>query len=170
MTASNGKEFSCYFPSAKEGGAQPPKVEKKEPVGRVVTKEMVVKGLAPLKRKCLTLHNGYWSYEVCPFNAIRQIHFEVNGVVGLDIKLGDYMPAQTEFNEELYTLKHVYQNSYGDRRVTVTFLCSPTGKNYLQDVIEDPIHTYRLNIFTPYICAQKLTGKKKELSVGQLLM
>ncbi|KAK4479504.1 hypothetical protein RD792_015020 [Penstemon davidsonii] len=151
MPNSNGEKFLCFLP----------KVEKSKS-GKLVTRQnissMILESetrmklktpdelLEVLKERCFIRQEGWWSYEFCYLNRVRQIHLEDEKVVQ-EFILGEYdaeaTEAYTQNLSDVSTLKdprskdasqryhaHIFRNgtlcdlTNEPRETEVRFVCS----------------------------------------------
>jgi len=121
---------------------------------------------------CFTRAKDYWTYEVCPFNKVRQYHKEGDRVT-MEFNLGSYDPAlDSPVSEPVYAQR--YTGGSGKRQSTVRFLCnddSPDPKPLLTGIAEPEPLRYEFEIKTALACdaSRQRTGQARVESYLQPL-
>ncbi|KAL0451808.1 UNVERIFIED_CONTAM: protein OS-9 [Sesamum latifolium] len=190
MPNKNGEKFLCFLP----------KVEKSKS-GKVVAQQnissMIVESetrmklktpdelLEVLKDRCFIRQEGWWSYEFCYQNRLRQIHLEGEKVVQ-EFILGVYDAEATEANNQnlsdLSTLKdprskdasqryhaHIFTNgtlcdlTNEPRQTEVRFVCSEP-RAMISSITELSTCKYALTFQCPTLCKHPLFHEERPVS------
>lgn len=189
MPNKNGEKFLCYLP----------KVEKSKS-GRLVAQQnisnMIVESetraklktpdelLDVLKDRCLIRQEGWWSYEFCYQQRLRQIHLDEDGKkVVQEFSLGEYDAEATEAyhknRPDMSTLKdprskdasqryhaHIFTNgtlcdlTNEPRETEVRFVCSEP-RAMISSITELSTCKYALTIQCPTLCKHPLFQEER---------
>jgi len=150
MTSKSGHKYRCVIPSA----SSPAIAAKDDPISRNAA---VVKKLrAAYSKGCFTRSKDYWTYEVCPFQKVRQYHKEGSAAT-MEFDLGRYNAGADDFRKD-GSLVQSYTGGAGGRQSRVRFVC-PTGsassgddKALLTSIQEPQPHVYEFEIRTDIVC------------------
>lgn len=193
MAGASGDEYVCFATlTEEEKAARKAKLEsdqmKASPdqVADTPAKKLaaIEQQLAALKGSCFIKRMGYWSYKVCPFGKIFQIHFEGNAEK-LSFELGTFAgPAGTlslpqeeqdaggveRKNAELKSssngmqVVHAYRDGTNGRSTRLFFECAPSADNVvIRSILEPEVHSYNIYIQTPLACLASPEWQVKQL-------
>jgi len=118
----------------------------------VTLQELTAKLRLAYGKGCFTRQKDYWTYEVCPYQKVRQFHKEGEHV-SMDFSLGLYEPGSDELAGGVISQRFVGGSS--DRRSAVRFSCSSElaeQKALLTDIKEPRSQFYEFEIRTPLVC------------------
>eukprot|EP00274_Cyanoptyche_gloeocystis_P001553 CAMPEP_0196661394 /NCGR_PEP_ID=MMETSP1086-20130531/44010_1 /TAXON_ID=77921 /ORGANISM="Cyanoptyche gloeocystis , Strain SAG4.97" /LENGTH=306 /DNA_ID=CAMNT_0041996257 /DNA_START=195 /DNA_END=1115 /DNA_ORIENTATION=- len=131
MTGSDGRKYACMLPTTAESNLTSA-TEHPEPTP-LPSHAVLIK---TLKDRCFRLRKGYWDYEVCPGQSVKQFHME-GQQRGASFDLGLYDETLDEDYEEHY-VQHFVSGS-GGRRASVTFQCNHAEPEHHKVVsVEEP--------------------------------
>ncbi|EOD35012.1 hypothetical protein EMIHUDRAFT_222736 [Emiliania huxleyi CCMP1516] len=90
--------------------------------------ERVRDALGALSGTCFFMRSGYWTYEVCPGNSVRQYHAEnaLSGAakVRTEFSLGTHNPAADKYIESSQRFIQKYVSGADGRSSTVQHICA----------------------------------------------
>lgn len=122
----------------------------------VSSTEKLRRQLQGLRGSCIEKRIDYWSYVVCPFEKVEQVHYE-RRKRGTSFNLGEYEAGSEQ-------LVHAYKGGTDDRQSRVTFVCEATqGKTSIVSVTETRMHEYDLVVQTPLACTMSEELQAKQL-------
>ena len=117
--------------------------------------------LSSLRGRCFSMTVGYWTYEFCPQQHVRQFRKDGNRV-GVEFALGFYerlsdkvtlgVRGGLEKNFVPHTFAQTYTNGTANRRTQVRVRCSPRNEHTLMTVDEPSTHEYVLIFSSPLGC------------------
>ena len=162
---------------AGRGGAPPSKataaatrpqkrsVRPRAPTGPMQIAEMAISNtriLSALRGRCFTMAVGYWTYELCPMQHVRQFRQERNRI-GVEFNLGQYdktadkmtvgVKGRLDPSVVLHTFTQGYTNGTANRRSVVRLQCSRDKNEHALISVEEPaMHQYMFLFSTPMAC------------------
>ncbi|KAJ2743285.1 Protein OS-9 [Coemansia sp. BCRC 34301] len=138
------------------------------------SEEVVVeRGLAllePLRERCLTYAGGWWTFEYCHGQHVRQFHVLAPGKE-IEFRLGAYAQRQALENGATTLVRRVGRSRYlaqvwgggtvcdmtrEPRSVEIQFHCDPHGPERIAMVEEVEVCSYAMVINSPRLCADPL--------------
>ncbi|KAJ6863443.1 hypothetical protein NC652_040098 [Populus alba x Populus x berolinensis] len=185
----NGENYLCFLPKVEKAKSEKP-ITQLNISSMIVETEERVKLKTPdellevLKGSCFVRQEGWWSYELCYQNKIRQFHVEdEKEKVVQEFILGVYdEEATAAFNQNLSdisTLKdprskdasqryHAHQYTNGTicdltnepRETEVRFVCSGPGA-MISSIIELSTCKYALTVQSPMLCKHPLFQEER---------
>ncbi|KAK6944428.1 Protein OS9-like domain [Dillenia turbinata] len=187
MPNKNGEKFICFLPKVEKAKCGKP-VSQQNATSMILETERRVKLKTPdelldaLKGQCLTMQEGWWSYEFCYQKHLRQVHVEDEKMVQ-EFFLGVYDAEATfAFNQNLSdfsTLKdprskdasqryHAHQYKNGTicdltnepRETEVRFVCSE-NKAMITNIVELSTCRYALMVQCPTLCKHPLFQEER---------
>ncbi|KAG9413566.1 Protein OS-9 [Aphanomyces cochlioides] len=109
-------------------------------------------------QKCHVMSNGWWSYQHCYKNEIRQYHEEADGTKPSDWSLGHYSEDRSNDKEIIHHFsggQHCDENGKL-RSTTVKYVCCPEQHDVTVDTIDEPsLCSYVLRVCVPDLCQSK---------------
>ncbi|PHT42448.1 Protein OS-9 -like protein [Capsicum baccatum] len=186
MPNKNGEKFLCYLPKVdkpKIGKSVTPNIS-----SLVVDTEKHIKLKTPdevlevLKDRCLTRLEGWWSYEFCYENKLRQVHLEDEKPVQ-EFVLGYYDAEATAAYHQSHSDKsvlkdprskdasqryhaHIYTNgtvcdlTNEPRQTEVRFVCSEP-RALISSITELSTCKYALTVHCPTLCKHPLFQEER---------
>lgn len=190
MSNKNGDKFLCFLPKV-EKSKSGKIVSQKNVSSMIMESETRMKLKTPdellevLKDRCFIRQEGWWSYEFCYQNRLRQIHLEEDKVVQ-EFILGVYNAEATEaYNQNLSdisTLKdphskdasqryhsHIFNNgtlcdlTNEPRETEVRFVCSEP-RAMISSITELSTCKYALTFQCPTLCKHPLFHEERPVS------
>ncbi|KAG8485825.1 hypothetical protein CXB51_019221 [Gossypium anomalum] len=187
MPNKDGKNFLCFLPKVEKIKTLKP-VTQQNVSSMIVESEKQVKLKTPdellevLKDRCFIRQEGWWSYEFCYQNRLRQIHVEEDKVVQ-EFVLGVYdEEATAAFNQNLSDISalkdprskdasqryHAHQYTNGTqcdltnqpRETEVRFVCSEP-RAMISSITELSTCKYALTIQSPMLCKHPLFQEER---------
>mmetsp|Transcript_14229 Transcript_14229/g.40269 ORF Transcript_14229/g.40269 Transcript_14229/m.40269 type:complete len:386 (-) Transcript_14229:195-1352(-) len=197
MAGATGDAFECFVPRTKEeslGGDAADAGDNVDPAAReqaaLRSKQLaeMEKQLLNLKGMCQLKRMGYWSYKICPFQSVEQIHYEGN-VNQMSFSLGTYAtlgrlaarakpsskrsgsddsqpngaeraPSDAEDMEWVQT----FVNGTNGRETRVVYLCeATTARMTVASIEEIELHKYEIHVQTPFACNATAEWQAKQL-------
>lgn len=187
MPNKDGEKFLCFLPKVEKAKSEKP-IAQQNTSSVIVETEKRVKLKTPdellevLKDTCFIRQEGWWSYEFCYPNRLRQIHLEDEKVVQ-EFVLGEYdAEATAAYNQNLSdisTLKdprskdasqryHAHQYKNGTmcdltnepRETEVRFVCSEP-RTMISSITELSTCKYALTVQCPMLCKHPLFQDEK---------
>ncbi|KAL9377076.1 hypothetical protein Peur_031196 [Populus x canadensis] len=184
----NGENYLCFLPKVEKAKSEKP-ITQLNISSMIVETEERVKLKTPdellevLKGSCFVRQEGWWSYELCYQNKIRQFHVEDEKEKAVqEFILGVYEEATAAFNQNLSdisTLKdhrskdasqryHAHQYTNGTicdltnepRETEVRFVCSEP-RAMISSVIELSTCKYALTVQSPMLCKHPLFQEER---------
>ncbi|XP_059286564.1 protein OS-9 homolog [Lycium ferocissimum] len=186
MPNKNGEKFLCYLPKVDK-----PKIGK--PVttnisSLVVDTEKRIKWRTPdellevLKDRCLVRQEGWWSYEFCYENKLRQVHLEDEKLVQ-EFILGYYdaeataayhqnrsdnsvlkdprsKDASQRYHAHIYTNGTICDLTNEPRQTEVRFVCSEP-RAMISSITELSTCKYALTVHCPTLCKHPLFHEER---------
>ncbi|CAI0388758.1 unnamed protein product [Linum tenue] len=181
MPDTNGRSYVCYLPKIE-------KAKSGKPINQVNISSMIVETekrlklktpdelLEVFKGKCLVRQEGWWTYELCHEQKLRQFHVEDEKQVVQEFVLGVYdEEATAAFNQNLKdvsTLKdpryHAHQYTNGTlcdltnqpRETEVRFVCSEP-RAMISSITELSTCKYALTVQSPMLCKHPLFQEER---------
>lgn len=143
-----------------------PSAAAKQRVARTYSESTERAIMASLERKCLTVPDGWWTYEWCHRKSMRQYHRDPDGTVSTDWSLGEFdelgrVTAATRPALAGYYTTHFFINGQPcdeldgkGRRTEVHFFCCASGRPapYVESFEELSVCKYRFVICVPELC------------------
>ncbi|KAM3270127.1 protein OS-9 [Capsicum chacoense] len=186
MPNKNGEKFLCYLPKVdkpKIGKSVTPNIS-----SLVVDTEKRIKLKTPdellevLKDRCLTRLEGWWSYEFCYENKLRQVHLEDEKPVQ-EFVLGYYdaeataayhqshsdnsvlkdprsKDASQRYHAHIYTNGTVCDLTNEPRQTEVRFVCSEP-RALISSITELSTCKYALTVHCPTLCKHPLFQEER---------
>ena len=105
-------------------------------------------------RKCFSGMDGYWGYEVCMGDSVKQFHHEPHGLQ-IEHKLGTHEPLEIEWRDDWFRPRRYTQHfveGTGGRTTEVHYLCGGNVEDGLSSVRESPALHYRINVRLKAMC------------------
>ncbi|CAI0542635.1 unnamed protein product [Linum tenue] len=188
MPDTNGRSYICYLPKIEKAKSEKP-VNQVNITSMIVETERRLKLKTPdellevFKGKCLVRQEGWWTYELCHEQKLRQFHVEDEKVVQ-EFVLGIYdEEATAAFNQNLKdvsTLKdprskdasqsryHAHQYTNGTlcdltnqpRETEVRFVCSEP-RAMISSITELSTCKYALTVQSPMLCKHPLFQEER---------
>ncbi|KAL8223164.1 hypothetical protein R6Q57_020563 [Mikania cordata] len=187
MPKKTGDKFLCYLPKVEKSKSEKPAIQENT-TSLILETEKRFKLKTPdelleaLKDRCLIRQEGWWSYEFCYNNMLRQIHVEEDKVVQ-EFVLGKYdADATSAYNRNLSnisTLKdprskdasqryhaHKYTNgttcdlTNEPRETEVRFVCSEP-RAMISSITELSTCKYALTVQCPTLCKHPLFKEER---------
>ncbi|KAL3642946.1 Protein OS-9 [Castilleja foliolosa] len=178
MPNKNGEKFLCYLPKVEKSKSSK-QAAQQNISSMIVESETHMKLKTPdellevIKDRCFIRQEGWWSYEFCHLNRLRQIHLEDEKVVQ-EFILGVYDKEATEANNQnlsdISTLKdprskdasqryhaHIFTNgtrcdlTNEPRETEVRFVCSEP-RAMISSITELSTCKYALTFQIPTLC------------------
>uniref|UniRef100_A0A2P2JV18 Protein OS-9 homolog n=3 Tax=Rhizophora mucronata TaxID=61149 RepID=A0A2P2JV18_RHIMU len=189
MPNKNGEKFLCFLPKVERAKSRKP-VNRLNMSSMIVETEKRVKVKTPdellevLKDQCFMRQEGWWSYEFCYQNKLRQLHLEDDKIVQ-EFVLGLYdEEATAAFNQNLSnisTLKdprskdasqryHAHQYTNGTicdltnqpRETEVRFVCSEP-RAMVSSITELSTCKYAITMQCPMLCKHPLFQEERRV-------
>jgi len=143
MTSHSGVGFKCFAISSTD--------KKTSQDSRPREDDHLIKKLEMLKGNCAVKRLGYWSYKICPFGSVSQIHYEGSNAV-TTFELGQYASSE-RIEEDDVKIIQTFQNGSNGRNSRVHFHCRPRGNVFdVTSVDETSIHSYDIHVSTSVLC------------------
>ncbi|KAI4344214.1 hypothetical protein L6164_011465 [Bauhinia variegata] len=188
MPDKNGDKFLCFLPKVEKEKSEKPVIQHNIS-SMIVETEKRVKLKTPdellevLKGQCFVRQEGWWSYEFCYQQKLKQLHLEDDNKVVQEFILGVYdAEATAAFNQNLSdisTLKdprskdasqryHAHQFTNGSicdltnkpRETEVRFVCSEP-RAMISSITELSTCKYALTIQCPTLCKHPLFQEER---------
>ncbi|KAF0712789.1 Aste57867_4655 [Aphanomyces stellatus] len=109
-------------------------------------------------QKCHVMSNGWWSYQHCYKNEIRQFHEEHDGTRPNDWSMGHFSEDRSndkEISHHFSGGQHCDENGKL-RSTTVKYVCCPEQADIVVDTIEEPsLCSYTMRVCVPDLCQSK---------------
>ncbi|KAJ8568655.1 hypothetical protein K7X08_028188 [Anisodus acutangulus] len=186
MPNKNGEKFICYLPKVEKpkiGISVTPNIS-----SLVVDTEKRIKWKTPdellevLKDRCLIRQEGWWSYEFCYENKLRQVHLEDEKLVQ-EFILGYYdaeataayhqnrsdnsvlkdprsKDASQRYHAHIYTNGTVCDLTNEPRQTEVRFVCSEP-RAMISSITELSTCKYALTVHCPTLCKHPLFQEER---------
>ncbi|XP_065838504.1 protein OS-9-like isoform X2 [Oscarella lobularis] len=188
VVSRHGQPYRCAIPSENDVEAQlnrnPETDTPPQPEANAVEQL-----LSRLTGTCLHKTKGWWTYEFCYNQYVRQYHLEGGKRAGVDISLGEYRQRDNDEDamfedQSSFLSKSSYVHEYvnGDkcdltglsRRTQVKFVCEQGGGDYIAHIEEPSSCSYVLYVNTMHICHHpyfkpKEPGKVLKITCSPLL-
>jgi hypothetical protein len=162
MTSASGVIFDCLIPD-KDAPLLEEQVEPEKPAPPqklLVDLPVTLRNNNKFFPGCFTKSKGWWTYEVCPFQYVRQYHQEKQ-VISSIFDLGHYVqrPAIDETRGGSYI--QTFEGGSDGRKAKVKFICNRIALKTLNDLeVRDLLSTvdepkpleYVLQIATDFAC------------------
>ncbi|KAL2500578.1 Protein OS-9-like protein [Forsythia ovata] len=190
MPNKKGEKFLCFLPKVEKSKSRK-LVAEQNISSMIVESEKHLKLKTPdellevLKDRCFIRQEGWWSYEFCYQNHVRQLHFEGEKLVQ-EFILGLYDAEATETNtknlSDISTLKnprskdasqryhsHLFRNGTScdltnqPRETEVRFVCSEP-KAMISSITELSTCKYALTFQCPTLCKHPLFQEERPRS------
>jgi protein OS-9 len=187
MPNNKGEKYLCFLPKVEKSKNEKP-VPQQNTSSLIVETEKRIKLKTPdellevFKDKCFIRQEGWWSYEFCYHQKLRQVHLDDDKVVQQFV-LGVYDPEATaSYNQNLSdisTLKdprskdasqryHAHQYTNGTlcdltnrpRETEVRFVCSEP-RAMISSITELSTCKYALTIQSPTLCKHPLFQEER---------
>ncbi|DBA02388.1 TPA: hypothetical protein N0F65_007207 [Lagenidium giganteum] len=122
--------------------------------------------------KCVTTPTGWWTYEVCYKQEVRQYHEQSDGTRPSDWSMGVYVPTDQIKTDSMTTAElaemannvvqffeggqHCDENG-AKRSTRVTYTCCDSNPStvMVEDIDEPQLCTYRIRVCIPGLCKAK---------------
>ncbi|KAK1323052.1 hypothetical protein QJS10_CPA02g01172 [Acorus calamus] len=192
MANNKGQNFLCFLPVVEE-------TKTVEPTDQQNTSNVIVEStkrtklkspdelMEVLKDRCFYRQEGWWSYEFCYQDKLRQFHLDEDNKVVQEFLLGIYDPEATDsFNQNhstVSTLKdprskdasqryHAHQFTNGTtcdltsqpRETEVRFVCSEPPTVMISSIKEIATCKYAVTIQCPMLCKHPMFQEEKPSS------
>ena len=121
--------------------------------------ERVRDALGALSGTCFFMRSGYWTYEVCPGNSVRQYHAEnaLSGAakVRTEFSLGTHNPAADKYIESSQRFIQKYVSGADGRSSTVQHICAGNRRDEdgVISVAEPAARSYLITLRSAAMCA-----------------
>ncbi|KAJ6958361.1 protein OS-9-like isoform X1 [Populus alba x Populus x berolinensis] len=178
----NGENYLCFLPKVEKAKSEKP-ITQLNISSMIVETEERVKLKTPdellevLKGSCLVRQEGWWSYELCYQNKIRQFHVEDEKEKAVqEFILGVYdEEATAAFNQNLSDISTLKDPRSKDasqsiqmicdltnepRETEVRFVCSGPGA-MISSIIELSTCKYALTVQSPMLCKHPLFQEER---------
>jgi len=151
-----GRLVTCFLPKQEGSGD----TSKEQDAGTDVEEV-----LEPLKRNCLVRNSGWWSYEFCYGEHVRQYHEDEKGKLGVEYFLGYANNNESKKYNDFVSLYYEEGTqcdlTQGSRSIEIRIQCSPEQFSVISDIKEVSTCQYILSVDTPLLCYHPKYKPKK---------
>jgi len=183
MAAASGDDFVCFLPGAEKDIDSTVQGKKEGSSSEEIERlKAVEEQLESLRGTCTIARNGFWSYKVCPFQSIEQIHFEGNSNT-MSFSLGSFttQPSKENTNEaeteaagdhdddgnknKKYVITQHFEGGSQGRSCQLHFVCKPSASEAMTvtKVEEMELLEYKIVVETPLACPATKELKAKRM-------
>jgi len=134
--------------------------------------ERVRDALGALSGTCFFMRSGYWTYEVCPGNSVRQYHAEnaLSGAakVRTEFSLGTHNPAADKYIESSQRFIQKYVSGADGRSSTVQHICAGNRRDEdgVISVAEPAARSYLITLRSAAMCAAAAAAAGADADTG----
>ncbi|CAN6449930.1 unnamed protein product [Victoria cruziana] len=188
MSYQNGTKYNCFLPKVEEK-KDAHSVAQQNSSTMVMEADRRLKLKTPdeildkLKGQCLFRQEGWWSYELCYHQRLRQIHSEDRKVVQ-EFVLGEYDEEATvafnknnsdasilkdprskdaahRYHAHLYTNGTVCDLTDQPRETEVRFVCSESPEVMISSIKETSTCKYAVTVQVPLLCKHPMFQQER---------
>mmetsp|Transcript_11725 Transcript_11725/g.14615 ORF Transcript_11725/g.14615 Transcript_11725/m.14615 type:complete len:403 (-) Transcript_11725:1306-2514(-) len=157
MASAVGEDFICLPKKRTETKSKPPTSalaleengDTEQVSVPVKTEEEIEKEklllINDLRDNCFQKRVGYWTYRVCPFSKVEQIHLEGNKAVQT-FSLGNFVESESNSSVQVFT------DGTDGRNTVVKFACVEGAHTVVSMVSEEKVHSYSILLHTNLVC------------------